>query len=336
MINYIIVAILLLFSALFSGLTLGLMGLNAHELKRKKSLGGKNAAKVYEVRKKGNLLLTTLLVGNVAINSALSIFLGTIASGVIAGLVATGLIVVFGEIAPQAVFSRFALKLGAKMAWLVKLFIYIFYPISWPIAWVLDKTLGKELSTIYSKQELVKIIEEHESDNLSDVDEDEERIVKGALTFSDKEVKEVMTPSTVVIALAANKVIDTELLKQLRKSSHTRIPVYEGKRDKIIGILFLKQLIGKLNIGKTVGEVARKKIHFVEREDRLDKVFNKFIKKRHHLFVVRDEFGAMNGIITLEDILEEIIKDEIVDEADKHPDMRKLARQMAELDKPNK
>ena len=322
-----------MFSALFSGLTLGLMGLNAPELKRKKSLGNKDAGRVYEVRKRGNLLLTTLLVGNVAINSALSIFLGSIASGFTAGLIATGLIVVFGEITPQAIFSRFALSLGAKMAWLVKLFIWFFFPISWPIAWILDKTLGEELGTIYSKQELVKIIEEHEEAKSSDVDQDEERIVKGALTFSDKLVSEVMTPRTVVIALSASKEIDTELLKELRKSSHTRIPVYRDKRDNVVGILFLKQLIGKLNIGKTVGEVARKKIHFVEEGDRLDKVFNKFIKKRHHLFVVRDEFGGMAGIITLEDILEEIIKEEIVDEADEHPDMRKLARQMAELDK---
>jgi metal transporter CNNM len=163
MLNYLIVIILLIFSALFSGLTLGLMSLSAPELKRKVALGDKDAKKVYPVRKQGNLLLTTLLIGNVAINAALSIFLGSIASGLTAGLTATALIVVFGEITPQAVFSRFALSLGAKTAWLVRIFIIILYPISWPIAWVLNKTLGEEMVTIYSKQELMKIVEEHKA-----------------------------------------------------------------------------------------------------------------------------------------------------------------------------
>jgi metal transporter CNNM len=112
--TYIIITVLIFFSALFSGLTLGLMGLDKYELKRKVELGNADAQKVYPLRKQGNLLLTTLLVGNVAVNAALSIFLGSIASGLVAGVVATVLIVIFGEIIPQSVFSRFALKLGAR------------------------------------------------------------------------------------------------------------------------------------------------------------------------------------------------------------------------------
>jgi len=99
------------------------MSLSASELKRKMTLGSTEAKKVYAVRRRGNLLLTTLLIGNVAVNSALAIFLGSVASGVVAGLIATGLIVIFGEIMPQAIFSRYALSLGAKVDWLVKIFI---------------------------------------------------------------------------------------------------------------------------------------------------------------------------------------------------------------------
>ena len=326
MINYLIVIVLLVFSALFSGLTLGLMSLNAPELKRKMSLGDKNARKVYQVRKQGNLLLTTLLVGNVAINSTLSIFLGSIASGFAAGLTATGLIVVFGEIMPQAIFSRFALSLGAKMAWLVRIFIFILYPISWPIAWVLDKALGAELTTIYSKQELMKIIKEHEVTKESDIDADEERIIKGALTFSDKYVKDVMTPRAVMDTLEFSRKIDKNLLNSLRESSHSRIPVYKNKLDNIVGILYLTQLLGEKNTGKTVGQVADKKIFFVDENKKLDFVFNAFIRAKHHLFTVNNEFGDVVGVITLEDVLEEIIKSEIMDEADKHQDLRKFAR----------
>ena len=327
MINYLIVIVLLVFSALFSGLTLGLMSLNAPELKRKMSLGDKNARKVYQVRKQGNLLLTTLLVGNVAINSTLSIFLGSIASGFAAGLTATGLIVVFGEIMPQAIFSRFALSLGAKMAWLVKIFIFILYPISWPIAWILDKALGAELTTIYSKQELMKIIKEHEVTEESDIDADEERIIKSALTFSDKYVKDVMTPRAVMNTLEFSRKIDKNLLNSLRESSHSRIPVYKNKLDNIVGILYLTQLLGAKNTGKTVGQVADKKIFFVDENKKLDFVFNAFIRAKHHLFIVNNEFGDVVGVVTLEDVLEEIIRSEIMDEADKHQDLRKFARQ---------
>ena len=109
--DYFIVLVLVSFSALFSGLTLGFFSLNRDDLQRKSELGDKKAKKIYSIRKRGNLLLTTLLVGNVAVNATLSIYLGSIASGFIAGIIATGLIVVFGEIVPQATFSRFALML---------------------------------------------------------------------------------------------------------------------------------------------------------------------------------------------------------------------------------
>lgn len=127
--SYLIVILLIILSALFSGLTLSLLSLDKGDLKRKASLGNKDAKKVYAVRKSGNLLLCTLLMGNVAVNSTVAIFLGNIASGVVAGLIATGLIVIFGEIIPQAAFSRHALKVGAHTAWLVRIFIVIFFPV---------------------------------------------------------------------------------------------------------------------------------------------------------------------------------------------------------------
>jgi len=325
MFNYLIIIVLISFSALFSGLTLGLMSLNAAELKRKMDLGDKDAAKVYKVRKQGNLLLTTLLIGNVAVNSAIAIFLGSIASGVAAGIISTSLIVVFGEITPQAIFSRYALTLGAKVAWLVQIFIYILYPITWPIAWVLNKTLGEELPTIYSKKELMKIIEEHEDHAGSDIDEDEEKIVKGALSFSDKTVKEVMTPRSVMDTVSFTDKIDDELLDRLKLSGFSRFPVYKGKIDKIVGILYVKKLIGGKYIGKTIGSVVDKNVLFINENKKLDYAFSAFLKTHIHLFVVQDEFGDISGVITLENIIEEIIDNEIVDEDDIEKDLRKKA-----------
>lgn len=324
--TYIIILVLIIFSALFSGLTLGLMSLNVQELKRKMSLGDKDAKRVYGVRKNGNLLLCTLLIGNVAVNSALAIFLGSLASGFVAALLATGLIVVFGEITPQAIFSRFALSLGAKMAGFVRLLIFILYPICWPISLVLDKTLGDELPTIYSKRELMKIIEEHEDSPKSDVKAEEERIVKGALTFSDKKVQEIMTPKSAVVMLESLTKLDKGTLESISGSGHSRIPVYRGRTDNVIGILYIRDLLGDKNVGKEAGQVCDKKVFFVDEDKKLASVFNAFLRTKHHLFVVSNQFGSVVGVVTLEDILEEIIRAEIMDENDRHKDLRKFAK----------
>jgi len=324
MIKYIIIVFLLAFSALFSGLTLGLMSLNSAELKRKISLGNKNAAKIYPVREKGNLLLTTLLIGNVAVNSTLAIFLGSIASGVFASIIATGLIAMLGEIAPQAVFSRFALSVGARTVWIVKILIIIIYPVAFPIAWLLNKTLGEEITNVYSKRELIKIIEEHEDMEASDVDADEERIIKGALTFSDKQVMDVMTPKKFVKMFEASKKIDEDFLESLRGVSHSRLPVYKGAQDNIVGILYIDQLLGKKNMGRTVGQVANKKVFSVNESKNLDAVLNAFLQTHHHLFVVNDKKGKMIGVISLEDILEEILRTEIRDEIDKYKERERV------------
>ena len=327
--TYIIIIVLIILSAFFSGLTLGLMGLDKYELKRKVELGDKEAIKVYPLRKQGNLLLTTLLVGNVAVNAALSIFLGTIASGLIAGVLATVLIVIFGEIIPQAIFSRFALKLGARVAWFVQFLIYAFYPVTKPIAWTLDKVLGDELPTVYSKQELVKIIEEHEDASLSDVDEDEERIIKGALTFSDKLVEDVMTPRSVVISFKESQIIDDAFLAEVMQEGHSRYPVYKEDKDDVIGILYSKHLIGGQMVGKTLKDVMRAKVQVVTEDESLDDALDIFLKTHKHMAIVKDEFGSVSGVITLEDIIEEILKKEIVDESDRHDDMREYAKESA-------
>ncbi len=327
--QYLIIIILLTLSALFSGLTLGLMSLSAHELKRKSELGDKNAKKIYPLRKRGNLLLTTLLIGNVAVNAALSIFLGSITSGFLAGIIATILIVIFGEIIPQAVFSRFALELGAKVAPLVSFAMFLFYPVTLPIAWVLDKTLGDELPTIYSKQELVKIVEEHEDAKESDLDQDEERIIKGALTFSDKKVKDIMTPHTVVEAFEAEEKVDKGMFEKVKESGLSRFPVFEKEWDNVVGILFSSDLIGIKPGEKKVKDLMHKQIHELSESDSLDDALETFLNTHKHLAIVRDEFGGFSGVITLEDILEEIIRTEIVDERDKYEDMRQLARAQA-------
>jgi metal transporter CNNM len=324
--NYLIILFLISLSGLFSGLTLGLLGLNKTDLERKIKLGNKKAIKVYEVRKKGNLLLCTLLLGNVAVNSTLAIFLGSIASGVIAGLVATVLIVIFGEILPQAICARFALEIGSKTIWLVKIFIFILFPICWPLAWLLNKMLGKEITTIWSRKELKEIIKLHEDSPNSKLDRDEERIVLGALSFSDKIAKNVMTPRTVIFALEYNDILDSSVLQKIKKHGFTRIPIYKDTIDKIVGILYVKDLID-IKKNTKVKDIYRKNNLIIITEDqKLDQLFNNFIKKKDHIAFVFDNYGGLEGIVTLEDVIEEVIGQEIVDESDLVVNMREKAK----------
>ena len=326
--DYLIVIILVLLSGLFSGLTLGLLSLDKNELKRKISLGNKEAKKVYAVRKRGNLLLTTLLLGNVAVNSALAIFLGDIASGLVAGLSAIGLIVIFGEIIPQATFARYALQVGAKTAWIVKFFIIILFPICWPIAWTLNKALGEEMPTVYSKKELIKIVEEHEDSKESDVDADEERIIKGALSYSDKTTERIMTPRSNVFALELNDTLNKKTLDKIKETGFTRIPVYLNSLDNMVGVLNVKDLINTPNNIKVKNIYNKKKALIVTKELKLDKLLNKFIKSKYHLAFVEDGDKNLTGIVTLEDVIEEILKQEIIDESDTIPDLHKVAKKI--------
>lgn len=324
--EYLVVAILIGFSALFSGLTLGLMGLDVYDLERKMRDGNQAAANIFPLREKGNLLLTALLLGNVFVNAMIAILLESIAGGLLAGILATAFIFIFGEIIPQAVISRYALSFGSATAPLVRGLIFILYPIIYPISLALDKALGTEMPNIYSRNELISIIAEHEDHGDSPIDEDEERIAHGALKFSQKTVGEVMTPRTVVVGVLRDEEINRKLVDELLDSGMSRFPVYENEmRDKIVGILYIRSLVGEEPSG-VVSDIELREPHIVEESMHLDDLLNAFIKKRVHLFVVHDEFGSFSGVVTAEDVLEEIIQREIVDEDDKHTDMRKFAR----------
>lgn len=328
--NLVIVAVLVLLSGLFSGLTLGLLGLDKYDLERKIKIGDKKAKKVYSVRKKGNLLLCTLLLGNVAVNSAIAIFLGSIASGVLAGVISTGLIVIFGEIIPQATISRYALEVGAKTVWIVKIFMFVLFPVCWPIAKSLDLALGEEMQTIWSKHEIKEIIKTHRKSSESSIGSSEESIMLGALSFSNKIAEEVMTPRIVVFAVEANLPLTPRNISKLKKAGFTRIPVYEKNIDNITGVLYSKDLIN-LTGQKKVKSVCRKgRLLVVKKEEKLDTLLRKFIRRKIHLAAVFDEYKEFLGIVTLEDVLEEVLRKEIVDEYDKARDMRKFAREKSE------
>lgn len=332
--QYLIVIGLIVLSGLFSGLTLGMFSLNPDDLETKAELGDKRAAAIYPVRKNTRLLLCTLLLGNTAVNASLSIYLGTVAPGLIAGLIATGAIVLLGEILPQALFNRYALKLGYYFIWYIKLFTIVLFPVAKPLAMLLDKIFGDEGREVISKTELGHIVKKQENTPESPIDADEERIILGALSFSDKAAADIATPATVTYCLNQEYLLDNNLLDEIRRNGFSRIPVYEENPDNMVGMLYAKDLLNLIGDEKnySVGEMSRStKIFKVEETTKLDSLFNEMIKQKIHLALLYDEFGCFAGIITLEDIIEEILAVEIVDEQDRVTDMQKFARSKSRL-----
>lgn len=321
----VLVVLLVLMSATFSGLTIGMFSLSLGDLERKIKEGSKQAEKIYSIRKNANFLLCTLLLGNVAINSAISVVMSEVAAGVAAATISTGVIFIFGEVLPQALFSRHAFSVGAKTTWLVKIFMFIMYPIAKPLSIGLDLMFGKELAQRLNKRELELLLEDQVE---SSIDGDEKRIMIGAMKYSDKKAIDVITPVTVLFRYESKIVLDINVLNRIKDEHYSRIPIYKDTRDNIIGILYAKDLLNyDLSSNKTVGELCRKNDLINVREDfKLDALLNHMLKNKAHMSFVFDQFGALSGIVTQEDIIEEILNIEIMDESDTVADLQHQAK----------
>lgn len=316
--EYVLTSFLIICSAIFSGLTLGYFSLDLATLRRRAQAGDEQAQAVYPLRMKGNLLLTTLLLGNVTVNTTLSVYLGTQVSGVLASIMATSLIFIFGEIGPQALFSRHALAFGSKFAPLVRSLIFIFYPIAYPVSWTLDRLLGQALPTMYSHNEIMQIVSEHENSEHSPIDADEERIVHGALQFSHRQVREVMTPLSEVVLFDENQKLTEEFFHALGTAGYSRYPVYSGDKQNVVGLLYAKDLLNEDNhiAIKHTEDAFETDILRVRPGTYLDVILSQMLKRRRHIAIVESKLGAAVGVISLEDIIEEIIQMEIEDEDD--------------------
>lgn len=325
------ILVLMVLSGLFSGLNLGLMALDPTELKIVTNCGTRSeqgyARKIEPIRKRGNYLLCTLLLGNVLVNTSFTVLLdGIIGSGVISVVGATLGIVIFGEIVPQSICSRHGLAVGAKTIWITKFFMVATFPLSYPISRLLDFVLGKELGTIYNKKELVEMLKV--TDEFNDLEGDEMNIITGALNYGNKTVQEVMTKLSDSFLIPIDAVLDFKTMAMIMNSGHSRIPVYEDNRFDIVGVLFVKDLAfvdpDDCTPLKTVLKFYNHPVQRVFYDTHLDKLLEQFKEERSHLAIVQrvndegegDPFYEAVGIVTLEDVIEEIIQSEIVDETD--------------------
>ncbi len=327
----IFIGVLLCLSGLFSGLNLGLMALDQTELKIVQNTGSEKerdyANKIAPIRAHGNFLLCSLLLGNVLVNNTLTILLDTLTSGLVAVIGATMGIVIFGEIIPQAICSRHGLAVGAYTIWLTKFFMLLTFPLSFPISLILDKILGQEMGTVYDKRKLIELLRVTDANN--DLEKEEVDIVTGALVYKDKTVRDVMTKLEDVYMLPMEAILDFDTVSDIRDHGYSRVPAYDGDRKNIVHVLFAKDLMfvdpdDNMALA-TVCEFYSNDVNFVFHDTPLNVMFNEFKtgEKGHMAFVQDiienndgDPYYETIGLVTLEDIIEEIIQAEIVDETD--------------------
>lgn len=313
--DILIVIGLICMSGLFSGLTIGLMGLSFSEVKRAADLGNENAKVVLGIISDSNRLLVTLLLGNTAVNSTLSIFLGkTVGEGIVAGIIATVLILIFGEILPASILTKYALKVGAITAPLVRLLMSILFIITKPISMALDKFVGKIGETFFSRRELIHIVETHGQSSESDIDDLDKRSIIGIMKLTEKQAGDHMTKKPFTINKGT--LITEDLIVEIREKGHTRVPIMDST-NSIFGILHAKDLLAfNVESNKYVEDMVKNKpVLTVSPNAELDNVLSTMLAKKYHIAVVTS-FETVVGVITLEDIMEELLLQEIVDEHD--------------------
>lgn len=312
-----IVLVLIGVAAICSGLNVALMALDPNDLRRKAKLEDKAAKRVLPLRRNAHLTLSAILLTNVAAVSATSLVLESIFFGLIAGVLATLLTVIFGEIFPQAYFLRNALAFCARFSPLLKLMIVLTYPVSKPLQLLLDRLFRGETARLQSRHELGLMISEHIGSEQSELDDDEVEIIRGALQLSEKRVRDIVTPIEKVYWLEPQTIIDGQKIEEIKAGGRSRIPVFNKQRTTCFGVLLVKQLVD-MDFDNNPPRVDELPLHTTETVGSmtaLDTMFRKFIGAHTHLMPVEKD-DEIIGIVTIEDLIEEIVGHEIEDETD--------------------
>jgi metal transporter CNNM len=312
------VALLVLASAICSGLNIAFMSLDMADLKRKAKLGNKQAQRVLPLRRHTHLVLASILFTNVAAISAASLVLDQKLNGWLAGLFGTILIVVFGEVIPQALFSKNALAWSSRFAPLIKIMVAVTYVLSKPLELLLNVLFPHRRGLLQSRHELGLLIDEHLGDESSELDDDEIEIMRGALQLSEKRVREIMTDIRHTYWLKPDSLIDETKIEEIKEKGFSRIPIFNEELTECYGLLMMKDLVDidfdeKPNV---VAQLPQRPTQVVGSMTALDTMFRKFIAAKSHLIPVEKD-DKIIGIVTIEDLIEEIIGHEIEDETDR-------------------
>ncbi|KAL4421316.1 hypothetical protein ABPG75_010607 [Micractinium tetrahymenae] len=330
----VIAVLLVIFAGLMAGLTLGLLSLDKVDLEIIKRSGTPREVwlveRVEPVLARPHYLLATLLLCNAAAMEALPLLLDRLLNPVAAILLSVSAILVFGEIVPQAVCKRYGLQVGAYMAWFMRFLMLATAGITWPIGKLLDWILGEE-SALFKRRELKALVSMHaepaEDGEQSTLTADEAQIIQGALDMASKTAESAMTPMTKVMMLSSEAEVNGELLLRILGRGHSRLPVYEGaNKENIMGLVLVKELLlVDEDEGAKIRDLRLRELPFLSVDTMLYDVLRVFRYGRSHMACLTrpsPETGRLEviGIITIEDVLEELLQQEIVDETDQYVD----------------
>ena len=323
--SILLLVVLLICSELISGAEVALFSLtksNINEGLEQKSVAMIMISKLLERPKK---LLATILVANNFINIAVVILFAYIGETVFDSITntvlrflievvsATFLILLFGEIIPKIYASRNSVKFSSFMARPLRVLDFLFSPLSLPMRFVtlkIQATFGRQRSSL-SVDQLSQALE---LTNDRDTTQEEQKLLQGIVSFGNTDTKQVMRPRMDLFALNIDTPFET-IIKEIIDNGYSRIPVYEENIDTIKGVLYVKDLLPHLNKKIFNWTAILREPFFVPENKKLDDLMVEFQTKKVHLAVVVDEYGGTSGLVSLEDIIEEIVGD-ISDEYD--------------------
>lgn len=326
--------LLILLSGFFSGSETALVSVNRIKLKKLAEDGDNRALIVEGLLKHPNRLLATVLVGNnlvnisaAAIATSLAIdYFGSKGVGIATGVM-TFLILLFGEVTPKGFAIRNAegisLAIARPMAFLAKA-LYPIVRILTAITKPMIRRIGGEVrfSPFVTEDEIKMLVDVGEQEGV--IEKDEKELIHGVFEFGDTNAVEVMVPRIDVKCLSINKSID-DAIKFVRRTGHSRIPVFEKNIDNIVGILYSKDVFGR-----TREERARvslrsllRPVYFVPETKKLDDLLREMQARKTQMAIVVDEYGGTMGLVTMEDVLEELVG-EIMDEYDTEEPMVRI------------
>ena len=323
-IKIIVLLFLLGCSAMISAAEVALFGLSQtdlNEMGEKDSSRGKVIVALLERPKK---LLATILITNNAINIGIVLLFSSIGDTIFSGiddtlrfilevLVATFLILMFGEILPKIYANRNRVQFSQLMALPLKFFNIMLTPLNGPMrkaTLFMEDKLGRQKSNL-SVDHLSQALELASE---GDTTKEEQKILEGIVSFGNTDTKQVMRPRIDIFALNENMKFP-EVLEEIKKNGYSRIPVFSENMDNVLGVLYVKDLLPYLDRKSFSWMKLIREPYFVPENKKLDDLLLEFQEMKNHLAVVVDEYGGTSGIVTLEDIIEEIVGD-ISDEFD--------------------
>ena len=338
----ILIVVLIVLSAFFSSCEIAYSSVNKIKLKKKVSDGNKEATKAMEIVNNYSEVLSTILVGNNLVNIAVSslatmvavAYLGEEMGSLLATIVATIIVLIFGEILPKTFANKFSLKLTLIYVKPFKICRVIFFPITFLVTKFV-KLISKiwtpkniEVSEI--DEELNVITEELEEEGV--IDEEDAELIISAIDFRDVTAHEIMIPRVDVFAIDIDDNQD-DILKNEQIFRYSRVPVYEDTIDHVIGILNTTNLMKKILNGEQIDlRSMLTEPMYVHKTKHISNILTKFKATSQHLAIVADEFGGFMGILTIEDIVEELVGD-IFDETDEVVlDYKELSENIYEVD----